>query len=574
MHFSIGKKIAITFAVVFALSIVSGLVVYAKLKDLRKRQQAVASSRIPAMQVIYDLRIADQRLISDLYSYLFLTQDAGSTDKIRQQIVQQQQRVEGDLVKLREISSSLRIEENKQRIARIDAEFADLSKTADVIKEQGRGSSTSRKRAIALLRSQATPKADAIRDLGKDLIAGLNDITAADAAAIDSESQSIAWILASSTGLVVLFGSVLTWRITRGIVVPLHGVVVRAKEIAAHQLGGNALVSSSHDEVGELTSAVNTMHASLRQVIESISQGAEHLASASEEISSGATQSADIAHTQADQTHQVATAMQEMSCTVQQVSENSQKAADSSHSAAQAARQGGQVVEETLATMRTIAESTRKVATRITELGKHSEKIGKIVAVIDDIADQTNLLALNAAIEAARAGEQGRGFAVVADEVRKLAERTTKATKEIAAMIESIQAETKSAVAAMELGSREVQVGVDKTAASGTALEEIIKMSEQVGDMISQIATAAAEQSSATEQINANVSQISSSTQESSAAAGQTAKACADLSDLALDLQRLVTQFKLEAASRAASRPQTQTGQPKAKSKAAAAGRA
>ena len=187
---------------------------------------------------------------------------------------------------------------------------------------------------------------------------------------------------------------------------------------------------------------------------------------------------------------------------------------------------------------------------QIAELGKSSEQIGRIVAVIDEIADKTNLLALNAAIEAARAGEQGRGFAVVADEVRKLAERTTTATKEIAAMIEAIQAETKKAVESMAQGSREVRAGVEKTAASGSALEEIIKMSEQVDDMISQIATAAAQQSSATEQINANVAQISSLTQESSASAEESAKACSGLSKLALDLQNLVTRFKLDSATR------------------------
>jgi methyl-accepting chemotaxis protein len=198
--------------------------------------------------------------------------------------------------------------------------------------------------------------------------------------------------------------------------------------------------------------------------------------------------------------------------------------------------------------MRNIAGSSKTVADRITSLGKNSEQIGKIIGVIDDIADQTNLLALNAAIEAARAGEQGRGFAVVADEVRKLAERTTKATKEIAGMVESIQTETKSAVQAMEVGSRDVQVGVEKTAAAGVALEEMIKMSEQVGDMISQIATAAAQQSSATEQINANVAQISSLTAESSASADQTAKACTDLSELAFDLQKLASRFTVNAS--------------------------
>ncbi len=330
-----------------------------------------------------------------------------------------------------------------------------------------------------------------------------------------------------------------------------------------------SLAKDREDEIGVLAQAFDRFVSNIRGTLVHVMESSEQVASASEEISSGATQSVETAHTQAGQTEQVATAMQEMSSTVQQVSENSQKAAEASQKAAQAAREGGQVVQETLATMRSIADSESQVAARITELGKRSEQIGKIVAVIDDIADQTNLLALNAAIEAARAGEQGRGFAVVADEVRKLAERTTKATKEIAEMIESIQVETKSAVQAMKLGNREVESGVKKTSALGPALQEIIEMSEGVGDMIAQIATAATQQSSATDQINANVSQISGATQESSSAAEQTAKACTDLSSLAFDLQKVVSQFKLDSSLRT---QQSQRAQTHPKARGAAAG--
>src|SRR5260370_2325625 len=201
--------------------------------------------------------------------------------------------------------------------------------------------------------------------------------------------------------------------------------------------------------------------------------------------------------------------MQKMSSTVHQVSEHSQKASGSSHKAAQAARQGGAVVEQTLSTMRSIADSSKTVAARIAELGKSSEEIGKIGVAIDDLADQTNLLALNAAIEAARAGEQGRGFAVVADEVRKLAERTTKATQGIGTMIESIQTQTRNAVQAIELGSRDVEIGDEKTSASRTALKDIIQMSEQVGDMISPIATDAPEHSRAMKPVNSLLAHIS-----------------------------------------------------------------
>jgi methyl-accepting chemotaxis protein len=181
----------------------------------------------------------------------------------------------------------------------------------------------------------------------------------------------------------------------------------------------------------------------------------------------------------------------------------------------------------------------------VQELGVSSDQIGEIIGVIDEIADQTNLLALNAAIEAARAGEQGRGFAVVADEVRKLAERTTKATKEIATMIKNIQVETRSAVEAMQAGTKQVEEGVESTTQAGTSLKEIIQVSEQVGEMITHIATAATQQSTATEQVNVNVENISKISQESAAGAQQSAKACHDLSGLALDLQNLVGQFKL-----------------------------
>ena len=321
------------------------------------------------------------------------------------------------------------------------------------------------------------------------------------------------------------------------------------QEIAGNNLAVNDLEIVTQDEIGQAGIALNKMKNNLSEIIQSIAATAEHVASASEELSSSATLQAQGAETQSSQTTQVATAMQEMSSTVLQVSENSSKAAESSRQAAETAREGGTIVEDTLKKMRVIATSVEGTAKKMEELGKSSDQIGRIAGVIDDIADQTNLLALNAAIEAARAGEQGRGFAVVADEVRKLAERTTTATKEIAQMIKNIQDETKVAVVAMEAGTKQVQDGVASTTLAGDSLKQIIHMSEQVGEMITHIATAATEQSSASEEINSNMEQIAKLVKESTDGAQQSAKACSDLSGLALDLQNMVGNFKLANSS-------------------------
>jgi methyl-accepting chemotaxis protein len=297
------------------------------------------------------------------------------------------------------------------------------------------------------------------------------------------------------------------------------------------------------------------MSENLKRMILAILENSEQVASASDELSSSATLQAQGADHQKDQTAQVATAMQEMSCTVQQVSEDCSRAAEASIRAAETAREGGVIVEKALTQMRAISDSVGATAKKIGELGRSTEQIGRIAGVIDDIADQTNLLALNAAIEAARAGEQGRGFAVVADEVRKLAERTTTATKEIAQMITVIQDGTQGAVKAMEIGSQQVEAGVTSTARAGESLRQIIQMSEEVGSMIAHIATAATEQSGATADVNQSVDQIAQLVKESAVAAQQSAVACQNLSELALALRNMVSSFKLlEAGTEKAGR--------------------
>jgi methyl-accepting chemotaxis protein len=370
-----------------------------------------------------------------------------------------------------------------------------------------------------------------------------------DAAAVRTRSarleSTIFALVVAGIVLLVVWGVALVRCVSRA----LHSMIHMVKDLAEGEGDlTKRLGIVTHDELGELAKWFNTFLDKIHGIISNVAGTAEQVASASEELSSSATLQAQGADHQRDQAAQVATAMQEMSSTVQQVSESCSQAADASRRAAETARAGGAVVEKALTQMRAIAESVAGTAKEISELGRRTDQIGRIAGVIDDIADQTNLLALNAAIEAARAGEQGRGFAVVADEVRKLAERTTTATKEISQMISVIQDGTKAAVKAMDIGSQQVEEGVASTARAGESLQQIIHMSEEVGSMITHIATAATEQSGATSDVNQSMDQIAHLVNESAVAAQQSAKACQDLSELALALQSMVGSFRLQAA--------------------------
>jgi len=351
-------------------------------------------------------------------------------------------------------------------------------------------------------------------------------------------------ILAGAGIVVALAVGLLGFLISRSILGPLAATAEVLESLAENDLRHTVAVDSS-DEIGAMAIMLNHAISGMASTIHSIAGTAERVAGASEELSCSSSQQAQTAHTQKDQTSQVAIALQQISATVLQVSDNSAKAAEASRQAAETARQGGLIVDATLLKMRAIAESVHSAAQKLEELGKSSDQIGRIVGVINDIADRTSLLALNAAIEAAHAGEQGRGFAVVADEVRKLAERTTSATKEIAQMIETVQEGTRTAVNAMEHGTQQVEEGVRTTSQAGDALKEIIQMADQVGEMVTQIATAAIQQSSATEEINNRMDQIAKAVGESAVGAQQSAKACQELSGFAFDLQKMVGNFKL-----------------------------
>jgi methyl-accepting chemotaxis protein len=346
-------------------------------------------------------------------------------------------------------------------------------------------------------------------------------------------------------GLVVLLTvSIRAFMVTTKLLRPLGSLAADMARVANGDLTVQAAAEGSA-EIGMLTRAMNSMVADLRGIVQQVQNSSQAVFATAGQFHSSAGRIARGAEEVVSRAVTAATAGEEMSATSGDIAQNCQLAAEGAKRAAQSASNGAAVVEATIVVMSQIADKVQESAKTVESLGARSDQIGQIIGTIEDIADQTNLLALNAAIEAARAGEQGRGFAVVADEVRALAERTTRATREIGEMIKAIQGETKGAVAAMEQGVHQVDAGTTEAAKSGDALCEILDQINAVAMQVNQIATAAEEQTATTSQISSNMIQITEVVQKTAGDANESAAASAQLNNNAAELQRVVSKFTL-----------------------------
>ncbi len=320
-------------------------------------------------------------------------------------------------------------------------------------------------------------------------------------------------------------------------------------EIAANKLAEGDLSArvdyTAKDEIGHIARTVNRMAENFRNTVNEVKDAITRLAAAAEETSVVTAQTTAGINQQQTETSQVATAINEMSATVQEVARNAVEAAAAAQEADDTFENGKKVIDRVIASIGDLAGEVEKASNVIQQLELESKNIGSVLDVIKSIAEQTNLLALNAAIEAARAGEQGRGFAVVADEVRTLAGRTQESTQEIEEMIGKLQSGTNNAVKVMGQGKEMTQVGVEQAAAAGEALQTINAAVERISNMNTQIASAAEEQSTVTEEINRSIVSINGVAEQSAIGAQQTAAASDDLAKLAEQLKGLVDRFKV-----------------------------
>jgi methyl-accepting chemotaxis protein len=340
----------------------------------------------------------------------------------------------------------------------------------------------------------------------------------------------------------------ITFLVTRRVFAPLNMMVAAADELSNGNLSHD-MPNHGNDEIGEMTRSINKIINNLRSIVGRITISTASVAGSSGELAAISDTMHKGAQELSSQIEQVAASMNEVSKTIVDMAKNASLAASASKDASETATKGKKIVDTTAEDMLGIARTVQEAAGTIEELGKSSAQIGEIVAVINGIADQTNLLALNAAIEAARAGEQGKGFAVVADEVRKLAERTGQATKDIGQRIAAIQAAAGESVDAMKRGSDEVDKGVGLAREASASLENIVAASTNAMDMVQRIAAATEEQSAASEEVTQTMESISGITKQFSASTQEIRVSVDQLHKLASGLKEVVAFFKTDTGT-------------------------
>ncbi len=538
-NLSIGKKIAVVFAVIAAVNVIFGIFLSSELRGVRDRVLNFTDSTLPSVLSVENL-LYDVSYVRRAQFALLMVDDATDLQARRGRIQASGQKVEQAF---RAYEATVGADHERQVFNRAKQEWQRYLNSVNVVDQllvQGQ---------LAQAKDQLFQSNPIYGEL-EQAVNGLVEVNLGfvkeNRGSLLGSVNMVTSFAMVSIGSLLLFMVAMTWFLTRQICLPLQAVVAQANAIAAgdltHQLDRQHI---GRDELGMLAKASLKMQDNLRGLIEEVVAAVTQLGAAIEEVSAVSEQSAQGIQSQQQEISLVATAMAQMKATVADVAGNTETASESASSANALARRGNQDVQSSLMSITRVAEEIEQAGTLVTELERESAQINVVVDVIRGIADQTNLLALNAAIEAARAGEQGRGFAVVADEVRTLAGRTQASTGEIVAIIETLQARANQAKEVTGQSCEMIRQCVEQSEQTSNGIQQIEEAVAQIADMAIQIASACGEQDAVSDELGRNVERINESSNEVAVGADHTARACLELSQLAAGLRQTIGRFRL-----------------------------
>ena len=496
-----------------------------------------AGKRDEFRQALYDLRYYNSQLLGELRTFLAFRADVNIEN------MQSVKDVMAIKFKIITNNSDLYTFEQEEVIEKLLKSYTDFSQDLDeIIKVHG---SEKYRTDIYLVKTEIGPLVSNVEETLDILVNELKEVIHSTSADLQEEADNASLQVLIGMIIGVVVSLLVAFFMSRMITHPINDAVHAMEDLAEGEGDlTRRLDEQGKSEIALMAKGFNSFASKVQALVSQVAGSVENLSNVVSDVSNIVDQTQVGSQTQRQQTEQVATAITEMTATVQEVASNANLAADSAQQADENAKSGQQIVGETVSSISSLAGEIETGANVINKLSQDAESIGSVLDVIKGIAEQTNLLALNAAIEAARAGEQGRGFAVVADEVRTLASRTQESTTEIESMIASLQEQARSAVKAITQGQEKAAASVEYASSAGKALNDITDSVATITNMNIQIATASEEQSAVAEEINQNVVNISHVADENAQASNQLATSSQDLAQLAAELQSLVSHFK------------------------------
>lgn len=536
-NLTIGKKLTVGFGLVVFLIVLSGGITFFLLSSMKPLAEDI-DERTDKINEAAKIRANVLRIVMNI-EIITVTTDTKKIEELKNEIETFRSNYRKSLEFL---EKTTRTEEGKKRLNEFQEAIKDAAGSNNKLIELAKAGKN--KEALELFDKEVTPKLNrlynALDSVVKFQYDGLKKRATEIKSIIAEEITIVTIITLISIAIAVVFSTLIS-RSVRKPVTELQGVL---EKVAHGDLSVNVKVESK-DEIGMISQSLNEAITSIKKLIAESKTISSSLASSSEQLSATTEEISRNLKSQTERASQIASAAEEMSQTVIDIAKNASNIAEVSVTTAGVAKEGKDMTINTANEIKVIEGAISKLSEVINILGDRSRQIGEIVTVIKDIADQTNLLALNAAIEAARAGEQGRGFAVVADEVRKLAERTAKATDEIADMIRGIQSEVDVAEGSMEDATKKVASGVELSQKSANILGQIVGKAQELQSMIQQIASATEEMSSVTDHITQDIGSIAEGSKEISLAVDQSAQTASDIARLGGELNTAIGRFKV-----------------------------
>lgn len=523
MRLTVGKKIVVSVSTMLLLMMIIGILSTNRLSFIEEKIIDVVDSWLPGVERINNFNYQSEHVVSLTLQHMISTdaQVKSQLEKQREEMVLQANQT------LDSYEKTIYLDEDQRNFDELKTKWVNFLASNDLTIENSKSKDQTKTKASFQESIASFDKMQA----NLDALVALNKDGAVKAGKESSSTvKSSITIIMMTLIVAILIGIFISFSLIRVISKPLVELKGKVITVSKGDLTESIEIKSK-DEIGDLGNAFNDMLKSLRGLVQEVKQNAEQVAASAEEISASTEQIASGSQQQAQDASMSASMVIELTNAIQEVSKNAEKAAYLTDETMTAARQGGIVIKDAVDGMNQINVSIR-------DLDSKSVQIGEIVEVIDDIAEQTNLLALNAAIEAARAGEAGKGFAVVADEVRKLAERSSTATKEIAHLVNIIQENTTNSV-------QSVQAGNEKTEKAGVAFEEILNFVQESAAKATEIAAASEQQATQTEEVLRTVENIASVTQETAAGIEETASTATELARMSERLDQLTNQFKI-----------------------------